>query len=133
MMEDQAEDTGGNTGKDKKPDAVEARETPVGSGPDEADEPVPVKDDHGEDGAKLNKDLEDARFFAGEAEEIAHDDEVSRRGDRKELSQALDNAEYDGRPDVVHDKSPCKMDDGGLLMTARNERYALSNLGVAVY
>ena len=57
---------------------------------------LPVHDDHGQDGAGLDRDVEDLGLLVVESQQRSGKDEVARAGDRKKLGQALDHPHHRG-------------------------------------
>ena len=90
-------------GEKEQPDAAQPRKGVQSLGRDEPPEALPIKDDHGQDGPELDDDLETVGLLAGEADEVADEDEVAGGGNGQKLRGSLDEAEDGGGDGFGHD------------------------------
>ena len=86
-------------------------------------EPLPVDDDHREDRAGLDRDVEHLALVVGEAEQRAGEDQVAGARDRQELGQALDDAHQGGLDEQHQIQRRLRMAKRGMLAAPsyRNE------------
>ena len=78
-------------------------------------EPLPVDDDHGDDRAGLDRDVEHLALGVVEAEQRAGEDQVAGARDRQELGQALDDAHQGGPGEQHQIQRRLRMAKGGML------------------
>ena len=92
LREQQAEHRGGQEGEQQVDDEA-LRVARLGEARGDLAEPRAIFPADGEDGARLDDDLEHLRALARVAEQRSGDDQVAGRRDRQEFGQALDDAE----------------------------------------
>ncbi len=101
-MQQQPQDAGRQTGEKKQKNAPHAGKAHIGLGLQQPPEALPVQDNHGHDGAKLDDHIKGIGLFAHKSQQVAGKDEMTGGGHGQIFRETFHNAQNEGDKEIVH-------------------------------